>query len=102
MVVLQVSQEIHFSLLLRARPGRGHHPGWVKAVSTELIGADCSLSNCNKEQLSWKQALDVVQISESLPITPPWLFSFLPCFFPWGYGSTLSGSCGPAESICKS
>lgn len=83
-MVLQVSQEIRFSLLDRARPGRGHHPGWVKAVVTELIGAGCSLSNCNKEQLSWKQALDVVQISESLP-SP--LLGYFPSFLVFSPGA---------------
>lgn len=41
------------------------------------------MSNCNKEQLSWKQALDVVQISESLP-SP--LLGYFPSFlvFPLG------------------
>lgn len=40
-------------------------PGWrpflgLQAPSTGLIRTGCSLSNCIKEELSWKQALDVV------------------------------------------
>lgn len=48
-------------------PSGGHHGVGLKAPSTALIRIACSLSNCNKKQLSWKPALDVVQISECLP-----------------------------------
>lgn len=48
-------------------PSGSHHGAGLKAPSTALIRIACSLSNCNKKQLSWKPALDVVQISECLP-----------------------------------
>ena len=69
----------------------GAEPGPVQAPRsraegsiTALIRTGCSLSNHNKERLSWKPALDVVQISESLPSPHLGYFpSFL--FLPRGY-----------------
>lgn len=65
----------------------------MASPSTGLISTACSLSNCNKEWLSWEQALDVVQISESLPSPHPSSFpSFLVfLFFPPGSAGTRSG-----------
>lgn len=65
-----------------AGPRGGHHGVGLKAPSTVLIATACGLSNWNREPLSWKPALDVVQISESLPSPHLGYFPFFHVFPP--------------------